>query len=119
MSASQEPDETPGWIRRLAKQVWVHKTNVLISFVAAVLGSPGQAVVPLVARTIVDDVIGQDGARLWPWLALLVVIAVAVFVLRLPPPLPRRPGRRIAVQYDLRNGCTTTCSPSTSGACRT
>ena len=102
MSASQEPDETPGWIRRLAKQVWVHKTNVLISFVAAVLGSLGQAVVPLVARTIVDDVIGQDGARLWPWLALLVVIAVAVFFFAY---LRRYRGGLvgIAVQYDLRN----------------
>ena len=102
MSASQEPDETPGWIRRLASQVWVHKTNVLISFVAAVLGSLGQAVVPLVARTIVDDVIGQDGALLWPWLALLVVIAVAVFFFAY---LRRYRGGLvgIAVQYDLRN----------------
>jgi ATP-binding cassette, subfamily B, bacterial len=102
MSASQEPDETPGWIRRLARQVWVHKTNVLISFAAAVLGSMGQAVVPLVARTIVDDVIGHDGARLWPWLALLVVIAVAVFFFAY---LRRYRGGLvgIAVQYDLRN----------------
>jgi len=97
-----EGREQPGWIRRLSGQVWVHRTNVLISFAAAVLGSLGQAVVPLVARTIVDDVIGQDGARLWPWLALLVVIAVLVFWFAY---LRRYRGGLvgIAVQYDLRN----------------
>ena len=61
MPTSQEP--TPGWIRRLSGQVWKHKRDVLISFAAAVLGSAGQAVVPLVARTIVDDVIGRPSSR--------------------------------------------------------
>jgi len=106
MSASDEPpgeqDEKPGWIRRLSGQVWIHKNNVLISFAAAVLGSLGQAVVPLVARKIVDDVIGHDDAPLWPWLALLVVIAVLVFAFAY---LRRYHGGLvgIAVQYDLRN----------------
>jgi ATP-binding cassette subfamily B protein len=100
---SPSPDGgTPGWIRRLSRQVWVHRTNVLISFVAAVLGSTSQAVVPLVARKIVDDVIGHDGARLWPWLVLLVAIAVAAFGFAY---LRRYRGGLvgIAVQYDLRN----------------
>ena len=104
MSASQDPpqDDAPGWIRRLSGQVWVHRRNVLISFIAAVLGSLGQAVVPLVARKIVDDVIGHDDAPLWPWLALLVVIAGLVFVFAY---LRRYRGGLvgIAVQYDLRN----------------
>ena len=106
MSASDEPpgeqDDKPGWIRRLSGQVWIHKNDVLISFAAAVLGSLGQAVVPLVARKIVDDVIGHDGARLWPWLALLVVIAVLVFAFAY---LRRYHGGLvgIAVQFDLRN----------------
>jgi ATP-binding cassette subfamily B protein len=103
MSASQEqPERRPGWIRRLAAQVWVHRSDVLVSFAAAVLGSLGQAVVPLVARRIVDDVIGHDGARLWPWLLLLVAIAVLVFWFAY---LRRYRGGLvgIAVQYDLRN----------------
>src|SRR5262245_40632546 len=103
MSASQEtPAQAPGWIRRLAGQVWRHRTNVLISFAAAVLGSLGQAVVPLVARKIVDDVIGHEGESLWPWLLLLIVIAALVFVFAY---LRRYRGGLvgIAVQYDLRN----------------
>ncbi len=102
MSASETPEQQAGWIRRLASQVWVHRTNVLISFGAAVLGSLGQAVVPLVARKIVDDVIGQDGALLWPWLLLLVVIAGLVLAFAY---LRRYRGGLvgIAVQYDLRN----------------
>ena len=100
MSASQEP--TPGWIRRLSGQVWKHKRDVLIAFGAAVLGSAGQAMVPLIARTIVDDVIGDPTAPLWPWLVLLVVIAIAVFGLAY---LRRFHNGRssLAVQYDLRN----------------
>ncbi len=103
MSASQEqPERSAGWIRRLAGQVWIHKNNVLISFAAAVLGSMGQAVVPLVARKIVDDVIGHDDARLWPWLLLLIVIAGLAFAFAY---LRRYRGGLvgIAVQYDLRN----------------
>ncbi len=103
MSASQgQPAPATGWIRRLSRLVWTHKTHVLLSFAAAVLGSMGQAVVPLVARKIVDDVIGHDGEPLWPWLTLLVVIAGLVFGFAY---LRRYRGGLvgIAVQYDLRN----------------
>jgi ATP-binding cassette, subfamily B, bacterial len=102
MTASQEPGQTPGWIRRLSGQVWKHKRDVLISFVAAVLGSAGQALVPLIARRIVDDVISDPTAALWPWLVLLVLIALAVFGLAY---LRRYHNGRssLAVQYDLRN----------------
>jgi ATP-binding cassette subfamily B protein len=100
MSASQ--DAPQGWIRRLGGQVWKHKRDVQISFVAAVLGSAGQAMVPLIARTIVDDVIGDSSTPLWPWLVLLVLIAIAVFGLAY---LRRFHNGRssLAVQYDLRN----------------
>ena len=100
MSASQEPAR--GWIRRLSGQVWKHKRDVQISFVAAVLSSAGQAMVPLIARTIVDDVIGDPTQPLWPWLLLMVVIAIAVFGLAY---LRRYHNGRssLAVQYDLRN----------------
>src|SRR3954451_13545758 len=100
MPASQEP--TPGWIRRLGAQVWKHKRDVQISLTAAVLGSAGQAMVPLIARTIVDDVIGDPTKPLRPWLLLMVLIALAVFGLAY---LRRFHNGRssLGVQYDLRN----------------
>jgi ATP-binding cassette subfamily B protein len=106
MSTSQDApegrDEKPGWIRRLGGLVWDHRANVWISFAAAALGSGSQAVVPLVARKIVDDVIGDEGEPLWPWLLLLVAIAVAAFGFAY---LRRYRGGLvgIGVQYDLRN----------------
>jgi ATP-binding cassette, subfamily B, bacterial len=102
MSAGHDHDQAAGWLRRLSAQVWRHKGSVLISFAAAVLGSLGQAVVPLVARKIVDDVIGHDDVAIWPWLLLLVVIAALVFLFAF---LRRYRGGLvgIAVQYDLRN----------------
>ncbi len=100
MPASQDP--TPGWIRRLSGQVWKHKRDVQISFAAAVLGSAGQTAVPLIARTVVDDVIGDPSQPLWPWLLLMVLIALAVFGLAY---LRRYHNGRssLGVQYDLRN----------------
>ncbi|MGA8245405.1 MAG: ABC transporter ATP-binding protein, partial [Nocardioides sp.] len=102
MPAGQDHDQTPGWIRRLSGQVWKHKRDVLIAFAAAVLGSAGQAMVPLIARTIVDDVIEKPTTRLWPWLVLLVAIATVVFAMAY---LRRFHNGRssLAVQYDLRN----------------
>jgi ATP-binding cassette subfamily B protein len=100
MPASQDP--TPGWIRRLSGQVWKHKRDVQISFAAAVLGSAGQTAVPLIARTVVDDVIGDPSKPLWPWLLLMVLIALAIFGLAY---LRRFHNGRssLGVQYDLRN----------------
>ena len=100
MPASQDP--APGWIRRLSGQVWKHKRDVQISFAAAVLGSAGQTAVPLIARTVVDDVIGDPSKPLWPWLLLMVLIALAVFGLAY---LRRFHNGRssLGVQYDLRN----------------
>ena len=100
MPASQDP--APGWIRRLSGQVWKHKRDVQISFAAAVLGSAGQTAVPLIARTVVDDVIGDPSKPLWPWLLLMVFIALAVFGLAY---LRRFHNGRssLGVQYDLRN----------------
>jgi ATP-binding cassette subfamily B protein len=91
-----------GWIRRLAGYVLRHRRNVTIALGAALLGSAGQAVVPLIARQIVDRVIIARTAALWPWLVALLGIAVLIFGLAY---LRRYRGGQLAlaVQYDLRN----------------
>jgi ATP-binding cassette subfamily B protein len=79
-----------------------HRRDLLTALVASVLGSACQAVVPLIERQIVDNVILRHTARLWPWLAALLVLALASFGFAY---LRRYRGGRVAlcVQYDLRS----------------
>jgi ATP-binding cassette subfamily B protein len=79
-----------------------HRRDVVLALAAAVLGSACQIVVPLIARQIVDNVIVEHNAALWPWLVLLVIVAAASFGFAY---VRRYRGGRVAlaVQYDLRN----------------
>jgi ATP-binding cassette, subfamily B, bacterial len=92
----------PGWVRRLWGYLLRHRRNVVLALSAAVLGSACQTVVPLIARQIVDNVIVRHTSALWPWLLLLIAVAVAVFGLAY---VRRYRGGQLAlaVQYDLRN----------------
>ena len=91
-----------GWVRRLGGYLLVHRRNLVIALGAALLGSAAQAVVPLVERQIVDDVILTHRSPLAGWLAALVGLGVLTFALAF---VRRYRGGRVAldVQYDLRN----------------
>jgi len=95
-------DAEPGWIARLWGYMLRHRSSLVISLVAAVLGSASQVVVPLIARQIVDSVIIAKSSPLLPWLVLLVVLALVTFGFAY---LRRYRGGRVAleVQNDLRN----------------
>ncbi|MGH3783590.1 MAG: ABC transporter ATP-binding protein, partial [Pseudonocardiaceae bacterium] len=73
-----------------------------LALTGALLGSACQTLVPLIARQIVDGVIIRRDSPLWPWLTLLVGVAVARFGFTY---LRRYRGGRVGleVQYDLRN----------------
>jgi ATP-binding cassette subfamily B protein len=79
-----------------------YRRDVVVSLVAAVLGSACQVGVPLIARQIVDGVVVGRSSALWPWLLLLVVVGAASFWFAY---VRRYRGGRVglAVQYDLRN----------------
>ena len=91
-----------GWLRRLGHYLWQHRRNVIISVVAAIVGSACQVATPLIARQIVDGVIVSKTAPLLPWLTLLIVLALIAFGFSY---LRRYRGGRVAldVQNDLRN----------------
>ncbi|HWD63286.1 MAG TPA: ABC transporter ATP-binding protein, partial [Humibacter sp.] len=91
-----------GWLRRLGHYLWRHRKNVIISVVAAIIGSACQVATPLIARQIVDGVIVDKTASLLPWLSLLIVLALIAFGFSY---LRRYRGGRVAldVQNDLRN----------------
>ncbi|MGH3470653.1 MAG: ABC transporter transmembrane domain-containing protein, partial [Nocardioidaceae bacterium] len=91
-----------GWIRRLWGCMLRHRRDVVLSLGAALLGGACQTGVPLIARQIVDGVIVKHTSPLWPWLTLLIVVALASFGFAY---IRRYRGGRVAlgVQYDLRN----------------
>ncbi len=89
-------------MRRLWGYMLRHRRDVYISLAAAVLGSVCQTVVPLVERQIIDNVIIVPRSPLWPWVLLLIALAVAAFFFAY---VRRYRGGRVAlgVQFDLRN----------------
>jgi ATP-binding cassette subfamily B protein len=90
-----------GWIRRLLGYMKPHKKNAYIAFGVAAGGQLIQSLVPLVQKVIVDDVITTHEKPLAPWLTLMIVMGIAVFVLAY---FRRFRGGRIAldVQHDVR-----------------
>lgn len=91
----------PSWVRRLGGEILRHRRDLVAAGVAAVFGAACQVATPLVARQIVDGVIVAKTAALWPWLSLLIGLAVLAFVFSY---LRRYRGGRLAlgVQNDLR-----------------
>ncbi|WP_433265132.1 ABC transporter ATP-binding protein [Actinosynnema sp. CS-041913] len=92
---------TEGWIRRLATACWQHRSLVVWSVLAAVVGVGLQAVSPLLIKVAVDDAMAGRTDRL----ALLAAILVGLELLTFGTAFVRRfLGGRLAVdvQHDLR-----------------
>ncbi|MGW6878815.1 ABC transporter ATP-binding protein [Streptomyces goshikiensis] len=90
-----------GWGRRLAAYTWRYKVNVLLALGSSLAGMAVLALVPLVTRVIIDDVIGDKTKSMGIWAGLLIAAAVLVYVLTY---IRRYYGGRLAldVQHDLR-----------------
>ncbi|MCZ4102003.1 ABC transporter ATP-binding protein [Streptomyces sp. So13.3] len=99
-SAKVEPEQ--GWLRRLVGYCWRYRRNVLLALGASLGGMAVTALVPLVPKLIIDDVVLAHDRPLLPWAIVLVVAAVAVYVLTY---VRRFYGGRLAldVQHDLRS----------------
>ena len=94
-------DKQQGWLRRISADCWKYRRDVLLAFGASLGGMAVTALVPLMPRVIIDDVIVGHTKSLGPWAGLLIVAAVAVYGLTY---LRRFYGGRLAldVQHDLR-----------------
>ncbi|WP_184689908.1 ABC transporter ATP-binding protein [Saccharothrix tamanrassetensis] len=93
--------QTPGWIRRLATACWKHRSLVVWSVLAAVVGVGLQAVSPLLIKLAVDDAVAGRTDRL----TLLAAVLVGLELLTFGTAFVRRfLGGRLAVdvQHDLR-----------------
>ncbi|MFJ5529158.1 ABC transporter ATP-binding protein [Streptomyces sp. NPDC093261] len=93
--------ETRGWARRLAGYAWRYPKDVVLALGSSLGGMAVMAVVPLITKVIIDDVIGNHSRSMGPWAGALVGAAVLVYVLTY---IRRYYGGRLAldVQHDLR-----------------
>ncbi|MFH8347065.1 ABC transporter ATP-binding protein [Streptomyces sp. NPDC018045] len=95
------PSGKGGWARRLTRLCWQYKKDVLLALGSSLAGMGVLALVPLIPKLIIDDVIVSGDRPLAPWATLLVVAALAVYALTY---VRRYYGGRLAldVQHDLR-----------------
>ncbi|WP_431678684.1 ABC transporter ATP-binding protein [Kitasatospora sp. KL5] len=98
--ATASPDDSR-WLRRLVGYSWRYRRNVLLAFGASLVGMAVSAVVPLITKLIIDDVITAHSRPLAPWAVVLLLAAVLVFVCA---QIRRYYGGQLAldVQHDLR-----------------
>ncbi|MFF0479820.1 ABC transporter ATP-binding protein [Streptomyces sp. NPDC004435] len=91
-----------GWARRLWSYAWRYKTDVVLALGSSLAGMALLALVPLITKVIIDDVIGTGSRSLTVWTGLLLGAAVLVYVLTY---IRRYYGGRLAldVQRDLRD----------------
>ncbi|QKW27639.1 ABC transporter ATP-binding protein [Streptomyces seoulensis] len=96
-----QPGRRRGWAHRLAAYAWRHLKDVVLALTASLVGMAVMAVVPLITKVIIDDVIGDHTRTMAPWAAALVVAALLVYAATL---VRRYYGGRLAldVQHDLR-----------------
>ncbi|MFF2147051.1 ABC transporter ATP-binding protein [Kitasatospora sp. NPDC058190] len=73
------PAETSGWLRRLIGYSWRSRSSLLLAFGASLVGMAVTALVPLVTKLIIDDVIVAHTRSLTPWAVVLLLAAVVVF----------------------------------------
>ncbi|WP_329350798.1 ABC transporter ATP-binding protein/permease [Streptomyces sp. NBC_01261] len=99
MAAKQ--GETQGWARRLAGYAWRYPKDLVLALGASLAGMAVTALVPLVTKVIIDDVITGHTRTMAPWAAALIVAALLVYVSTY---IRRYYGGRLAldVQHDLR-----------------
>ncbi|PVE11670.1 ABC transporter ATP-binding protein [Streptomyces scopuliridis] len=90
-----------GWARRLTGYAWRYRRNVVLALGSSLAGMAVMALVPLITKVVIDDVIGGGDRSLLVWTGLLIVAALAVYATTF---VRRYYGGRLAldVQHDLR-----------------
>ncbi|MFE6762049.1 ABC transporter ATP-binding protein [Streptomyces sp. NPDC057689] len=104
-----ERGQRGGWARRLGGYAWNYRRNVLLALGSSLGGMAVMALVPLVTKVIIDDVVVGHTRSLAVWTGLLIVAAALVYAFTY---IRRYYGGRLAldVQHDLRTGMYATIS---------
>ncbi|MEU7056194.1 ABC transporter ATP-binding protein [Streptomyces sp. NPDC046197] len=95
------PGEARGWAHRLVSYAWRYPKDVVLALGSSLAGMAVMALVPLITKVIIDDVIGAHSRPMGPWAGALIGAALLVYVLTF---IRRYYGGRLAldVQHDLR-----------------
>ncbi|MFI1537677.1 ABC transporter ATP-binding protein [Streptomyces anandii] len=90
-----------GWGRRLGGYAWRYPKDVVLALGSSLAGMAVMAVVPLITKVIIDDVIGAHTRSMAPWAGALIGAALLVYASTY---VRRYYGGRLAldVQHDLR-----------------
>ncbi|MFG2608411.1 ABC transporter ATP-binding protein [Streptomyces sp. NPDC048514] len=90
-----------GWARRLAGYARRYPKDLVLALGSSLAGMAVLAIVPLVTKVIIDDVIGDHSRAMAPWAGALIAAALLVYALTY---IRRFYGGRLAldVQHDLR-----------------
>lgn len=104
-----ERGQRGGWARRLSGYAWRYRRNVLLALGSSLGGMAVMALVPLVTKVIIDDVVVGHTRSLAVWTGLLIAAAALVYAFTY---IRRYYGGRLAldVQHDLRTGMYGTIS---------
>jgi ATP-binding cassette, subfamily B, bacterial len=99
---ARDVSQGQGWLRRISAHSWRYRRNVLLALGASLVGMAVTALIPLLPRVIIDDVIVKHTQPIAPWAVLMVLAALAVYACTY---VRRFYGGRLGldVQYDLRN----------------
>ncbi|MFF7711258.1 ABC transporter transmembrane domain-containing protein [Streptomyces sp. NPDC007988] len=97
------------WARRLAGYAWRYRRNVVLALASSLVGMAVMAIVPLIIKVVIDDVIDAHSRSLAVWTGLLLAAALVVYALTY---VRRYYGGRLAldVQHDLRTDMFRTIS---------
>jgi ATP-binding cassette, subfamily B, bacterial len=89
------------WLRRLTAYCWRYRRNFIFALTGAVMATVFTAVIPLLQRNIVDNVIVTRKDSIWPLAIALLAVAVANFGFTY---MRRWAGGRLSldVQHDMR-----------------
>lgn len=90
-----------GWARRLIGYAWRYRRNVILALGSSLVGMAVMALVPLITKVVIDDVIGTGTRSIAVWTGLLIAAAVVIYAMTY---IRRYYGGRLAldVQHDLR-----------------
>ncbi|MFJ6615561.1 ABC transporter ATP-binding protein [Streptomyces sp. NPDC091289] len=93
--------EQQGWGRRLTGYAWRYRRNVVLALGSSLAGMAVMALVPLITKVIIDDVVTEHTRSLGVWTGLLIGAALLVYIATY---IRRYYGGRLAldVQHDLR-----------------